>query len=55
MSPGRWAEPEGIFSTNATTATAFTGAFRAARARIAPKTAAETALSAFISSMFADG
>ena len=50
-SPGRCALPSGMFSTKPTTPTALTRALRPARHFIRPTTAAEPAMSYFISSM----
>ena len=55
MSPGRCAVPDGMFSTRPTTPTALTLALRAASARMVPMTAAEPAMSHFMSSMPAAG
>ena len=50
-SPGRWAFPSGMFSTMPRIPTALTLALRAARAAMAPVTAAAPPMSVIISSM----
>ena len=55
MSLGRWAEPEGMFSTSPMMPTASTLALRPARAFISPTTVPAPLMSHFMSSMPAEG